>query len=297
MIIKFLDCQECPRAAIFLSGSGSNAERLLEDFSRQNEPAWIPVVLVTDKPEKSRAGEIGEKYGIPVLGHDIGEFYRERGLKRVSLADRRGREIREEWTDALRMKLCDYHIDFGILAGFVSLTNITGDFPCLNVHPGDLTVEEDEQRILIGLHTVPIERAILSGFVSLRSSVILARPYTGGGGDMDSGPILGVSEAVEVDFAGASLAELQAASSARPEKRPKGGYGDLLERVAVSNQERLKEKGDWTVFPPVVNDFASGRFATDEHEVLFYLQNGSWQPVKTVIYYSNGRVELLPLLN
>ena len=43
-----------------------------------------------------------------------------------------------------------------------------------------------------------IERAILEGLDELRSSVIVALPYTGSGGDMDNGPILGLSPAVPV---------------------------------------------------------------------------------------------------
>ena len=274
--------------ALFVSGSGSNAEKVLAYELSGAERRWNPALLVTDAPGKSRAGEIASAFGLPLVALDIREFYRERGESRVSLATEKGREVREEWTCELRRLVQPYGIAFGILAGFVPLTNITGDFPCLNVHPGDLTVEADGRRILVGLHTVPVEKAILGGFSSMRSSVIIAQPYTGSGGEMDSGPILGVSGEVEIDLGGHELCELEAIASARPGARPPGGYKDLLEEIAAVNQTTLKEKGDWIVLPRVVRDFAGGRFALGDGDILNYCTGGKWIGVKTVEYRASG---------
>lgn len=284
MIKKFLDTPEKARGAIFLSGSGSNAEKILISLRNQETPCWRPVVLVTDNPLKSRAGEISRFYNLPLIDLDIREFYSERGEKRVSLHTERGRRIREAWTEELRRLLEPYSIDFGILAGFVSLSNITADFPCLNVHPGDLTIEENGRRLFVGLHTVPIETAILKGYPEIRSSVIIAQPYTGSGGEMDTGPVLGLSLPVKLDLRGNSMEYLHEIASKRPESRPAGGYKDILEDIAKYNQERLKKDGDWIVFPPVVYDFASGRFGYDEENKLHYFEENSWSPIRTVIY-------------
>ena len=284
MIRKFIFNSGKPSAAIFMSGSGSNAEKLLESLNSGSCNSWQAAVLVTDNPNKSRTVELAEKFNLPYVAIDLRAFYRERGETRMSLATQRGREIREEWTEALRVALSKYEIDFGILAGFVPLTNITNDFPCLNVHPGDLTVEKNNQRLLVGLHTIPIEIAILEGFTSLRSSVIIAQTYTGKGGEMDSGPILGLSEAVEIDLNGITLEEAKEIASKRPEKRPVGGYKDELERIAEFNQNLLKERGDWIVFPPAVDDFAAGNFGLDDQEQLYYKVDGDWKAIKTVIY-------------
>ena len=162
------------RMAIFLSGSGSNAERILQQWQAAEAPPFEVVTLVTDRPERSRAFEIGRAFDLPVIANDIREFYRSGGCTRVTLATAEGRSLREKWTDALRRQLADYRIDFGVFAGFIPLTNITGDFPCLNVHPGDLTYLKGGERYLVGLHTVPIERAILEGLDHLRTSVIIA---------------------------------------------------------------------------------------------------------------------------
>ena len=51
-----------PSAAIFLSGGGSNAERLLQRWraeqSAGREPPFQVAALVTDAPNKSRAAEL-----------------------------------------------------------------------------------------------------------------------------------------------------------------------------------------------------------------------------------------------
>ena len=279
-----------PSVAVCLSGSGSNAARILERRQGLGGACSFDVsVLVTASPETSRARELGRTFGLPVVENDIRRFYRERGETRVSIATEAGQRIRSEWTDALRRQLADFRIDFGVLAGFVPLTNITGDYPCLNVHPGDLTYLKDDQRYLVGLHTVPIERAILEGLTELRSSVIVALPYTGRGDDMDNGPLLGVSGPVSVDLRGSSAEELAACLVARPSKRPRGGYGDALEAAAEASQETLKEQGDWVVFPQVVSDFARGRFARGGDGGVCYRIGGKWQPVTTVVYTDAGR--------
>ncbi len=288
-LLKLPAGRERAGAAIFLSGGGSNAERLLEKCRIAGPAApFDPLVLVTDAPETSRAAELSRAYGVPLVGCDIREFYRRHGEPRVSLATPAGRQLRAEWTDELRRRLAPYPIDFGVLAGFVPLTNITADFPCLNVHPGDLTWLKDGRRHLVGLHTVPVERAILEGLPSLRSSVILALPYTENGSDMDNGPILGLSPEVPVDLAGFGVDELQRLAAARPERRPPGGFGDALEKLANANLDRLKESGDWVVFPPVVFDFAAGSFGLDAAGLLHYRLGRRWQPVETVVY---GRTE------
>ena len=282
-----------PRLAIFMSGTGSNAERVLERVGHTGpETPFVIAALVTDAPETSRARELGRLFDLPVVENDIRQFYAARGESRVSIATPAGQRIRQEWTDALRGQLAPLDIDFAVFGGFVPLTNLTGDMPCLNVHPGDLTYRKDGQRYLVGLHTVPIERAILEGLDYLCSSVIQALPYTGQGDDMDNGPILGISEPVPIDLQGASLAELRECSARRPAKRPKGGFGDRLEEIATACQNTLKEEGDWKVLPAVVYEFARGRFAVDEAGGLCYRLDNKWHPIETVVY-GDGRQEVL----
>lgn len=279
-------------AAIFMSGSGTNAEKVLEYRLTHRCETWYPAVIVTDAPESSRANEIAARFDLPLIAFSIRDFYRSYGEKTISLRTERGRQLREMWTDLLRKKLAVYNIDFGVLAGFVLLSNITGDFPCLNVHPGDLTVEENGRRLLVGLHALPVETAIVRGIKSIRSSVIIAQPYTGKGGEMDSGPILGISPELRLDLCGSNSNELAEIYKSRPDKKPAGGYRDKLEEVAIFNQERLKCAGDWLVLPETVADFAAGKFGIGKDE-LYYLRTGNWIKVKTIEYTDAGAVPVL----
>ena len=271
---------EKPAAAIFLSGTGTNAAKLLDGWRSGTFTGWTPRVLVTDKPETSRARALAAEFGLPLVEHDIAKFYRERGLEKIALTSERALQVREEWTGALIRLLMPYSVHFGILAGFVPLSNITCVLPCLNVHPGDLTLEEDGRRYLAGLQRLPVETALLRGHAPLRSSVIVAQAFTGGAKEMDSGPVLGISAPVPVDLMGATVAELKACREAREGKKPAEYRGDLLMRVAERNLDNLKEHGDWVVFPQTVDDFARNKFSLDADGTLRYEGN----PVKTVEY-------------
>jgi len=280
---------------IFLSGSGSNAEKILLRLRDVGEAAPFEVVaLFTDNPLRSRARELGKIFSVPVIENDIREFYRGHGVKSISIATERGRELRELWTDEVRGQLSSFAIDFAVFAGFVPLTNITNDFLCLNVHPGDLTYLRDGSRYLVGLHTVPIERAIFEDLSYMRSSVIVAEPYSGRGEDMDSGVILGVSQGVDIDLLGHDVEELRRCLELRATKRPRGGWDDVLATVARHNLNLLKKQGDWVVFPQVVFDFAAGRFGRGaDGKGLFYRGGKGWLPVETVIYGVNNKELIL----
>jgi folate-dependent phosphoribosylglycinamide formyltransferase PurN len=281
-LLENLTGEKMPHGAIFMSGNGSNAEKVL-DFQKKTSAKWLPAVIITDDPERSRAAEIAANYGLPLVELSIREFYRRHGEDKISLSSENGRRIRELWTTALREKIAPFNIDFGILAGFMPLSNITGDFPCLNVHPGDLTVERNGRRLFVGLHAVPTELAVINNFKTIRSSVIIAQPYTGQGGEMDSGPILGISPELELDLQGFSHAQLLDIYNNRPAKKPAGGWNDTLSKIAATNQERLKEKGDWVVFPQVVNDFAAGKFALKDGDLYFKTEK-NWTKVNTIEY-------------
>ena len=281
-LLENLNGEKMPHGAIFMSGNGSNAEKVL-DFQKKTSAKWLPVVIITDDPERSRAAEIAANYRLPFVELSIREFYRRHGEDKISLASENGRRIRKLWTAALREKIAPFNIDFGILAGFMPLSNITGDFPCLNVHPGDLTVERNERRLFVGLHAMPTELAVINNFKTIRSSIIIAQPYSGQGGEMDSGPILGISPELELDLQGFSHAQLLDIYNNRPAKKPAGGWNDVLSKIAAANQERLKEKGDWVVFPQVVNDFAAGKFALKDGDLYFKTEK-KWTKVNAIEY-------------
>ncbi len=281
------------RVAIFLSGAGTNAIRILEKQKESARNSFEVVALFTDRPKTSNAQNLATEFGIPVVDNDIKQFYRERGCARVSIATDEGKSVREAWTNAVRTQLAPFRIDFALFAGFIPLTNLAGDFPCLNVHPGDLTYKKDGKRYLVGLHTVPIERAILEGLSSLRSSVIVAAPYFEDAGNMDTGPILGISDEVLLILDGHRLQYLRECAARRSPVRPRIGYQDDLEKVAKSNQERLKEFGDWQVFPKVVEEFSRGNYGVSESGILHYKKDQGWVPITTVIFGTRDKEFLL----
>ena len=274
------------RTVIFLSGGGSDAEAVLRYLAAGGR-AFRAVALATDSPLGSRARELGELYRVPVVELDLKKFYRERGEDSIRLDSPRRCAIRQEWSDELYFRLAPFAPEMGILAGFIPLTNLTGRFPCLNVHPGDLTLEDASgRRLLAGLHILPVERAILAGHGRLRSSVILAQPYTGDGSrEMDTGPVLGVSEAMPLELEGATPDDLAALRDARAPGKP---VNDRLRRLALENVERLKVVGDHVVLPRAAEDFAAGRFYAEGRTLGFLVDNGKIRQTLTVEYRRDG---------
>lgn len=247
------------RVAAFMSGSGSNVTRLLELQQRLDAQGGSPfevVVLVTDcaDTEHCRAREIAAAFGgLPVIEEDVARFYADRGHPTVSVRTDRGYEIREEYTAVLWDKLQPVAPDFAALGGFESLTNLWARMIAINVHPGDLSVLVDGQRYLVGLHTIPIKRAILMGLKELRSTTILATPYTKAL-EMDEGPVLMISRPLPIELPEGVTVESLEGRANKPQ----------LEALAKEHQNRLKEVGDWEVFPLTVQCVAEGRYAMDE---------------------------------
>ena len=229
------------QVAAFMSGSGTNVRRVLEEEERLGMDSPFHVsLIVTDRPKRSNAKAIAEEYAqkghsLTLVSHDIGRFYRERGRKKATLSTERDREIRAEYTDTLREKLRAYPIDFAVFGGFAPLTNITDDFPCLNVHPGDLSLVVDGIKVLKGLHKVPVQAALDRGLEYVRSSVILAMSYTGEGDDMDRGPLIALGPRMDIG----------------------------TETDAGTIQDCLKEASDWKVLPVAVVEVARGNVVVD----------------------------------
>jgi len=220
----------------FMSGSGSNLRRLLERGSQAYEMAFI----FSDRAdEHCRGQEIARQYGIPYFAHDVRRFHELRGLKR-SVASAEGLAARREYDQVAAALLKAFEVDLIALGGYMSFLTITG---AVNVHPADLSIKgPDGGRRFVGDDAVL--DAIAAGQSELRSSTL----WTDLG--VDSGPLLMVSDPLPVELP-APLPELKA-DSAR------------LRQVADQHQERLKERGDWVVFPLTIEMIAQGRLGLDE---------------------------------
>lgn len=275
------------KAAIFLSGTGVNAEKILS--GRTGDDKWEPVVLVTDRCD-SAAETLGARFRIPVVIHDLKSFYAEHGFTHTLLNTPEGIAARQAWTDALRKKLADFSIDFGIFAGFIPLTNIVDDFPCLNIHPGDLLYEENSERVLTGLHTIPVERALIRELPYLRSSVIVVESLHSDRKNIDGGYILGVSAPVMIPWDETLREKVRHCASERAGKSRAEYKGDFLMCYAAEMLEKLKNEGDLVIFSQIVKDFADGNFGFDNDRNGVYYKG---MMCKTVEYSANQPPEKL----
>ncbi len=272
-------------AAILMSGSGTNAVNILEYLQNGKHSFRVPVIFTDNRD--SNAEKISKRFGIPLEELDIRAFYAENGEESIKLDTERRQNLRRQWSGKVWEILQKYNLDFAIFAGFVPLTDISTKLPCLNVHPGDLTVEKNGERCYAGLHYAPVERAILDGRKFLRSSVILVQDYSGDGKkDLDAGPVLGVSAEVPVDLDGYTPERLKEIAA----NRMKPPFDDVLRDLAKKNVEKLKINGDHVVLPKCVEYFASGRYGCDEKNALCFLDDsGEWVPVVSVEFFPDAK--------
>ena len=237
------------RVAVFMSGSGTNVIRLLErekELERKfGESPFNIIFIFSDRSDGGSAGEsIALDTGIPYFSYDIRKFYSLKGLKKTALTPE-GIAARKEFDSVASRLIKAFDIDFIALAGYMSYLTLDG---CVNVHPGDLSIlTPNGRRKYVGDHAVA--DAIANGETSLRSSTIL----TDAG--VDTGPLLMVSNSLKVEL---------------PIPLP-----DLLKdqlafgKVVDEHQRRLKEIGDWKIFPLTLEMIAKGRFSLDENNNVY----------------------------
>jgi folate-dependent phosphoribosylglycinamide formyltransferase PurN len=237
------------RVAAFMSGSGTNIMRLLEHEQRLktqgDDSPFETVFIFSDRSDGRCAGErIALENGLPYFSYDIRAFHQKRGLKRsVLTAD--GLAARQEYDRIAGSLVKAFEIDVIALGGYMSYTTLNR---CVNVHPADLSIcLPDGRRKYVGDDAV--KDAIAAGETSLRASTL----WTDQG--VDTGPLLMVSEPLPV-----TLRESLDALVKDPGR---------LRQTADGHQERLKEVGDWKIFPRTVEMIARGRFALDDENHVY----------------------------
>ena len=246
------------KVACFMSGTGTNVVKIIEhqlSYESRGERCPYEVVLIfTDvKDERvDRTGEkrcyardIAERFHLPYICNDIRDFYRSRGRRTI-----RDLSLRPEFDRMTLEMIGDYDIDVIALGGYMSIVSrpLLDAFPgrIINVHPADLSVMEGGRRKYVGLHAV--RDAILAGERFLYSTTHIVRER------VDEGEILMRSKPMEVRLPeGVTLEDLR-----RRENR------SLLERVVRENQRKLKERGDWVIFPKTLEMIAQGRYGIDD---------------------------------
>jgi folate-dependent phosphoribosylglycinamide formyltransferase PurN len=237
------------RVAAFMSGSGTNIVKLMEREkklkAREGLSPFQIIFIFSDRSDGSCHGEnIAYEAGIPYISYDIRIFHRLRGLKR-SPATAEGIAARREFDEVAEKLVETFDIDVIALGGYMSYITLDR---CVNVHPADLSILTPEgKRQYVGDHAVL--DAIASGEPSLRSSTL----WTDQG--VDTGPLLMVSDPVEVHLP-------EPLESLLKDKAK-------LARVAEEHQQRLKQAGDWKIFPATLEMMARGRFAFDEDRRVY----------------------------
>jgi len=231
------------RVAGFMSGSGTNITKLIERERRlcteEGSSPFEVVFIFSDRSDGACHGErIACEKGIPYISLDIRTFHQLRGLKR-NVGTPEGLAARTEYDMTAKTLLKTFDVDVVALGGYMSYTTVR---KCINVHPADLSILTPEgNRKYVGDHAV--RDAIAAGERFLRSSTI----WTDEG--VDTGPLLMVSETIPVELHEPLESLLQSI--------------ERLDRVAAEHQARLKERGDWRIFPDTVEMIARGRFALD----------------------------------
>ena len=237
------------RVAIMMSGSGTNAERIIEYSRAAANPSYEPVIIFTEDPG-SEAENIGHRFDLPVMVNDWKKFFRE--------SDKNGNDARILFDDPTAVLFRKHHVDVVALAGynwFVS-EKIFRLFLTLNIHPGDLRplYENGERKYAGGIGHVPIMNAIRNGENYLHSTVHVVNEIP------DGGDILMVSDPVPVQLPEGTTRETLSVP----------GNLAMFEELAKAHQRRLKELGDWKIFPKVLDLIAEGRFGRNEEDSLYF---------------------------
>jgi len=229
-----------------MSGSGTNLRRILEHQERlaqqEGKPVYEVAAIFSDA-WNSKAVEIGRDHDLPVLVRDLPAWLKKRGIPRSDL------KRREEFDRAAVEALKPFGATAAAYAGYMSLATppLIRAWLGVNVHPADLSATlPDGRRKWTGAHAV--RDAIAAGERFLCSSTHRIEP------ECDLGRLFMISAAMPVQIPpGADLSD-----------------PSVLEQVASQNQDRLKEKGDWIIFPRTLEAIARGQFQQDAAGNFYY---------------------------
>ncbi len=169
-------CRGRPRVAILMSGTGSNARKILEERYRYDNLNFVAVA--TDNIE-SQASLIATQYRLSFIfakQHD--DFPPRRKSFFYDLSD----------------KLRFLKVDFLVYAGFMKITpkDFLTEFPGINIHPADLTILNDQGTPkYIGMNAVA--NALAAGESHIASTVHVVDVA------VDGGTIIAVSKHIKLE--------------------------------------------------------------------------------------------------
>jgi len=187
--------------------------------------------------------DIAFQKDIPYEVNDIWDFYKDRGHE-----NKRDMGVRAEYDLETIKFLKEHDVDAVALAGYMSIVTkeIFNLVPTINVHPADLTIEENGKRKFIGDNAV--RDAILAGEEQVASSTLLVNE------SVDGGPLLLVSKSLKVELP----FELELDFLKNPENK------SVLTEITDRNQNELKKVGDWVIFPRTLEYLGNGQIEIDD---------------------------------
>lgn len=260
--------------AILMSGSGSNARKIIEYGSK-----FLDIRLILSDNPDSNYRSIAKEFNIDQALNNIYRFYGVEPGKISAAGRKRFRDKQKRLTfDALTDKILKgYNIELIGAAGYNWLLSplLCNNYIIVNVHPGDLRVQDEAgKRRYIGLGWIPTAKALLNGeqYVHTTTHLVTA--------ELDGGAIARVSAPVDVGLpedydrqkllpSGVTLKELIC------DLNNNGGreYGSvLLYSRSKELQEKLKVVGDWREFPitmhQVADNMLQGRLYQDESGLI-----------------------------
>ncbi|MFP4174393.1 MAG: phosphoribosylglycinamide formyltransferase, partial [Halobacteriales archaeon] len=219
---------------------GASGFRYLADDDLLYGDAYEVVGGFTDSPDAPGVEALRER-GVPVETTDLEAFYDERGAPTTDLG------VREEFDERTRELVEPYRPDIVMLSGYMRILTppVVSAFPVINVHPADLRIEEDGERVYTGFD--PVRDAVLAGENETRSSVHLVTE------DVDDGPLLVVSRPFPVER------EMVQTLRARSD--------EALDNYLAAHQEWMKWDGDGPALAKALELVAEGRVDLETGEV------------------------------
>ena len=209
------------RVAAFMSGTGSNLRKILQEQAGSN---YEIVMIFTDTADESicNAKRIASENEIPLYCNDIKTYYLKRGHK-----DRKDMGVREEYDSETAEILKQKKVDAVALCGYMSVLTsaIYGNYTTINVHPADLRIHgPDGRRLYAGcMKEKCVQKVIEAQGREARSTVHLVT------GEVDGGPILTVSKPVKTESADVGKIFEKVNEAGR------SAYADALKRVSEGN--------------------------------------------------------------
>lgn len=243
------------QVAGFMSGAGTNLTKIMEwEVKLKADQGTSPyhVALVFSDNRASQAEAIAQHWGIPCICLDIMDFYNSKGHQ-----TKKDLSLRPLFDQLVVERLEGYDIDLIALAGYMSVvsTPLLERYPgrIINVHPANLTVKEGGRRKYTGDQAVA--KAIMAGEQFLYSTTHIVRQQ------VDGGEILLISRPLRVNLPQeVTLEELKESQNS-----------GLLSQIAAEHQNRLKEMGDWVIFPYTIQLIAEGEVGLSPEGMIHIL--------------------------